>query len=543
MRRDQSLQIAALLLLLFLNGCTQDQDSREAPDNGAAPHSTASSGSASAASTTTSNNIALLPPLRRTVRTIVDIDDSAFDLRLESLADIPSFDVTKTQEGALLIRAQTLGSGKDVSKTITALMEQLGFKPSANASTGAWTASVAGDETARSRFNASLSTQLQKSGILLSWAERNRSAARLPGRIQFKTDQPDIPSSTPVPGKLVYTGQPLDVAFADTANPHWFIAVKVDRDGKQEAAYLRGGRLFVSEDNTIGIEQYALGGEPIRVGVDTQQVTIHRDGRVVAYRRDGTTEDAGKLPIVRLESFQPDPAGLVTADARVVAPARPEDKPLRDGHLEFSDASKLPMGPEQYPQEMLKRYALERLTYALSHPTTTAPGAGSAISAEPLTIHADLPWSEHHLKALGISVEHSAGQTVITTDGDVRKLSSTLAKVLQVLRRRLLIHDQNLRNADKVRDADGRLNPYRRKVLTINAQGDPVEGDDPSPFPKTYKLGDPNADAEGFVVLPNVNRAVELSEFLAGREEYKLIRAAAERLDPRSIFPDPPSPP
>ncbi|MCY3020999.1 MAG: hypothetical protein NTW87_18440, partial [Planctomycetota bacterium] len=102
-------------------------------------------------------------------------------------------------------------------------------------------------------------------------------------------------------------------------------------------------------------------------------------------------------------------------------------------------------------------------------------------------------------------------------------------------------HEQNRRSADRIRDAETRINPYRRRIVKIGPQGEAVEEADPTPFPRVYKPGDPNADAEGYVTMPNVNRALETAEFQADAEEYRLVRAAMERLAPQQIFPDPPA--
>jgi flagellar basal-body rod protein FlgC len=516
----------------MLCGCSENQNDRDDSYSPPAPHSGSSSTSTPIDPPVSA---AVLPPLRRTAQTLSD-EDPLSDLRLENLAEVPLFDATKLSDGSLSIKGQTLNANPE---SVDTLLRELGFK---SVSEQNWLCLVGADET--TRFIAKLADAENANRHLLTLMDRMRKISRNPGRVVFK-------HGAPLGGKLIYTGHPLDVAFEDSGSPHWYVAIKVEQDGKQEIAYLRGGRLFINDNNTVGIEQYALAGDALRVPTDTQQLTIANDGKLTALHRNGLHEEIGQLPIHKIDTPESPPDDVVRVIKRdgLVRTANPhppglsiDDKPLRPGHLEFAEFSRIcPFADCE--EELWKRQVLERLAYAIAHPFSSSTATPAAASEEPITIHADLPWSEHHLKALGISVEHSGTKTVISCCGDAKKLSTAFAKVLQVLRMRLALHDQNLRNADKVRDADGKLSPYRRKVLTINAQGDPVEGDDPSPFPKTYKLGDPNADAEGFVVLPNVNRAVELSEFQSARDEYKMIKAAAERLDPRSVFPDPPSPP
>jgi flagellar basal-body rod protein FlgC len=170
------------------------------------------------------------------------------------------------------------------------------------------------------------------------------------------------------------------------------------------------------------------------------------------------------------------------------------------------------------------------------------PAGAAAVLEEdggPIIIHADLVWTEEHLKALGVAVERTPGRTTILRRGDRAKVVEAMTKVLQVLRMRMAVHEQNLRNAERIRDAENRINPYRRKVLKIGPQGAPVEELDPAPFRKVQKPGDPNADADGFVTMPNVDRAAETAELQAAVDEYRLVRACMERLAPLQIFPDP----
>jgi flagellar basal-body rod protein FlgC len=223
---------------------------------------------------------------------------------------------------------------------------------------------------------------------------------------------------------------------------------------------------------------------------------------------------------------------------------------LKPGHYELG-------GSEEDCTQFLKqarnlvenRAALEQLLLALnqsgksntSSSVTPNLGNGSNVRSGPLVIHAETPWAVEHLKALGIALEHTPSKTVLAAETDPEALNIALVKVLNVLRVRMGIHEQNLRNAERIRDAENRLNPYRRKTIKLGPQGEPIEGLDDTAFPKNYKPGDPNADAEGFVVLPNVNKAIETSEFQAAIEEYKLIRAVLEKIAPNQFFPEPPT--
>ena len=118
-----------------------------------------------------------------------------------------------------------------------------------------------------------------------------------------------------------------------------------------------------------------------------------------------------------------------------------------------------------------------------------------------------------------------------------------LAKVLDGLRKRMDVHEENLRNAGKTRDADGHLNAYRRKTVELGKKGEILDGVDTSELPRNYKPGDPDAGPDGFVVLSNVNKTVETAEFKAVIAEYQMVREALMRLDARQIFPEAPRTP
>ncbi len=107
----------------------------------------------------------------------------------------------------------------------------------------------------------------------------------------------------------------------------------------------------------------------------------------------------------------------------------------------------------------------------------------------------------------------------------------------------------NLANANSTRAVlgpDGRWQPYRRQVavfeerlpsfdsyLASAGQGpDPVEAigqgvrvagvwDDPTPFRSRYDPGNPDADANGYVQLPNVNPVTEMVDLITATRAYE----------------------
>lgn len=95
---------------------------------------------------------------------------------------------------------------------------------------------------------------------------------------------------------------------------------------------------------------------------------------------------------------------------------------------------------------------------------------------------------------------------------------------------RLRVVSENLANSlssGKTAGAD----PYRRKTLTFNSELDRASGValvrtsavgvDRSPFNVEYDPGNPAADANGNVTLPNVNMIVEMSDMREANRAYE----------------------
>lgn len=88
----------------------------------------------------------------------------------------------------------------------------------------------------------------------------------------------------------------------------------------------------------------------------------------------------------------------------------------------------------------------------------------------------------------------------------------------------------NLANANSTRSEEG--GPYRREVpvfseILAQQTGEPggVEATgvakDQSPFPMVYNPGHPDADARGFVRMPNVNVIHEMVDMMAASRTYE----------------------
>jgi flagellar basal-body rod protein FlgC len=106
------------------------------------------------------------------------------------------------------------------------------------------------------------------------------------------------------------------------------------------------------------------------------------------------------------------------------------------------------------------------------------------------------------------------------------------ASALAAQRMRTEVIANNLANAHTTRDALGRISPYRRQdvVFRVGVKGQPgtagvhVEKivSDTSPFRLEHDTGNPDANAEGFVQMPNVNPVVEMVNMMDASRAYEL---------------------
>ena len=105
----------------------------------------------------------------------------------------------------------------------------------------------------------------------------------------------------------------------------------------------------------------------------------------------------------------------------------------------------------------------------------------------------------------------------------------------QSLRMRVIA--ENLANASSVADTPGG-DPYRRKVPTFKAAMDRTTGTttveitgiqaDQSEFTRVHQPGNPAADADGYVKMPNVNSLVESADMKSAQRSYEANLNAIE---------------
>ncbi len=99
-------------------------------------------------------------------------------------------------------------------------------------------------------------------------------------------------------------------------------------------------------------------------------------------------------------------------------------------------------------------------------------------------------------------------------------------------RTRMDVIANNLANVNSTRTPGG--GPFRRQMIILRGAeatdpnglerlGVDVVGvvDDPSPFPLVYNPGHPDADADGYVAMPNVNVVEEMVDMITAVRAYE----------------------
>jgi flagellar basal-body rod protein FlgC len=107
----------------------------------------------------------------------------------------------------------------------------------------------------------------------------------------------------------------------------------------------------------------------------------------------------------------------------------------------------------------------------------------------------------------------------------------------------------NLANANTTRTPEG--GAYRRQVPVFQELVDQeISGHspagvgvvgvshDPTPLPKVYRPGHPDADKDGFLVLPNVNVVTEMVDMIAASRAYEAnitLNSAAKNMMTKAL--------
>lgn len=113
---------------------------------------------------------------------------------------------------------------------------------------------------------------------------------------------------------------------------------------------------------------------------------------------------------------------------------------------------------------------------------------------------------------------------------DFAKSMSVAASGLRAQTDRMKVIAENIANANSTSPVKGG-DPYRRKIATITQSFDNELGAtlvesgkplaDKSDFKSQYDPGNPNADAQGYVKLPNVDSLVEIMDMRDAQRSYE----------------------
>jgi flagellar basal-body rod protein FlgC len=120
---------------------------------------------------------------------------------------------------------------------------------------------------------------------------------------------------------------------------------------------------------------------------------------------------------------------------------------------------------------------------------------------------------------------------------DLKTAVQVSASGLRAQSLRMRVIAENLANQDSVAQTAGG-DPYRRKVAAFRAEIDRATGatqvrveniaTDKSAFGRVYQPGNPAADAQGYVLRPNVNGLLEAADMKAAQRSYEANLNAIE---------------
>lgn len=113
---------------------------------------------------------------------------------------------------------------------------------------------------------------------------------------------------------------------------------------------------------------------------------------------------------------------------------------------------------------------------------------------------------------------------------DLMKSLDISASAMRAQGTRLRIVAENLANANSTGETPTDM-PYRRQVVSFESVLDRASGAhlvqvadvtvDDSAFTRKYEPGHPSADAEGYVLYPNVNSLVEMMDMREAQRSYE----------------------
>jgi flagellar basal-body rod protein FlgC len=113
---------------------------------------------------------------------------------------------------------------------------------------------------------------------------------------------------------------------------------------------------------------------------------------------------------------------------------------------------------------------------------------------------------------------------------DFSKSMAVAASGLRAQTDRMKVIAENIANANSTSPVKGG-DPYRRKIATVTQNFDSELGatlvnpgkplNDKTDFKSQYDPGNPNADSQGYVKLPNVDSLVEIMDMRDAQRSYE----------------------
>ena len=131
----------------------------------------------------------------------------------------------------------------------------------------------------------------------------------------------------------------------------------------------------------------------------------------------------------------------------------------------------------------------------------------------------------------GVAVKTSA-------DGLLNEIENTPAsrdailRYVSFLRQWMDASVANMANVSTTRDAQGDPNPYRRQVIRLSDTGEFTLDHDSSPPRLVLDLKHPDARADGYVAMPDIDLHTEMTNAMTAAKDYELAQAILAKLDP-----------
>lgn len=115
-----------------------------------------------------------------------------------------------------------------------------------------------------------------------------------------------------------------------------------------------------------------------------------------------------------------------------------------------------------------------------------------------------------NISASGLSAERLRMDTI---SSNIANISTTRTENGGPYRRKIAVFQENFDNA-----LNSQTGKYEKKLLGVR----PTEiQEDQSPFEEKYDPGNPDADANGYVKMPNVNILTEMADMMASTRAYE----------------------